>query len=461
MKDRHLIHLHWRSGFGITPYSLKSAKLLNKTKNVNSIFEISKQIKPIQLDLSEFDKFLKTPYKKYKEIHGNEAATKLRQKSQRMVRELNFEWLKKIASSECVLREKMTLFWANVFVCRDNHILHAIQFNNTLRTHALGDFGAFVKAVARTPSMLKYLNNNRNVRLKPNENFSRELLELFTLGMGNYSEQDVKEAARAFTGWNFKANGDFILRANKHDENTKTFLGVSGNLGGDNVVDIILKQRQCAEFICRKIYTYFVNPSINGSHLDELTDLFYKDYNIEKLMRHLFMSDWFYNENNIGVKIKSPVELMLGIHKIVPSVFRKQRQVTYLQKMMGQTLLYPANVSGWKGDRYWIDSNSLMFRLKLPSVLLNNANISLNPKGEFEDDFSDFYNQKNQNFKVSDQARTYFETHYSKITKKELKAVLVLPKLDQDTNQMLKIYQNQNAYQYCIQLMSIPEYQLC
>ena len=461
MKDRHLIHLHWRSGFGITPYSLKSAKLLNKTKYVNSIFEISKQIKPIQLDLSEFDKFLKTPYKKYKEIHGNEAATKLRQKSQRMVRELNFEWLKKIASSECVLREKMTLFWANVFVCRDNHILHAIQFNNTLRTHALGDFGAFVKAVARTPSMLKYLNNNRNVRLKPNENFSRELLELFTLGMGNYSEQDVKEAARAFTGWNFKANGDFILRANKHDENTKTFLGVSGNLGGDNVVDIILKQRQCAEFICRKIYTYFVNPSINGSHLDELTDLFYKDYNIEKLMRHLFMSDWFYNENNIGVKIKSPVELMVGIHKIVPSVFRKQRQVTYLQKMMGQTLLYPANVSGWKGDRYWIDSNSLMFRLKLPSVLLNNANISLNPKGEFEDDFSDFYNQKNQNFKVSDQARTYFETHYSKITKKELKAVLVLPKLDQDTNEMLKIYQNQNAYQYCIQLMSIPEYQLC
>jgi uncharacterized protein (DUF1800 family) len=461
MKDRHLIHLHWRSGFGITPSSLKSAKLLNKTKNVNSIFEISKQIEPIQLDLSEFDKFLKTPYKKYKEIHGDEAATKLRQKSQRMVRQLNFEWLKKIASTECVLREKMTLFWANVFVCRDNHILHAIQFNNTLRTHALGDFGAFVKAVARTPSMLKYLNNNRNVKLKPNENFARELLELFTLGLGNYSEQDIKEAARAFTGWNFKANGDFILRANKHDENSKTFLGITGNLDGDDVVDIILKQRQCAEFICRKIYTYFVNPNIDASHLEELTDLFYKDYNIKKLMRHLFMSDWFYNENNIGVKIKSPVELMVGIHKIVPSVFRKQRQVTYLQKMMGQILLYPVNVSGWKGDRYWIDSNSLMFRLKLPSVLLNNANISLNSKGEFEDDFSDFYNQKNQNFKVSDQARTYFETHYSKITKKELKAVLVLPKLDQDTKEMLKIYQNQNAYQYCIQLMSIPEYQLC
>ncbi|MDG1056860.1 MAG: DUF1800 family protein, partial [Flavobacteriaceae bacterium] len=255
MKVRHLIHLHWRSGFGITPSSLKSAKFLSKQNNVNSIFDISKKIEPIQLDLSEFNQFLKTPYKKYKNIHGAEAATKLRQKSQRKVRELNFEWLKKIASSDCIFREKMTLFWANVFVCRDNHIFHIIQFNNTLRKHALGDFGAFVKAVARTPSMLKYLNNNRNVKLKPNENFARELLELFTLGLGNYSEHDIKEAARAFTGWNFKANGDFIIRTNKHDENSKTFLGVSGNLGGDEVIDIILKQRQCAEFICKKIYT--------------------------------------------------------------------------------------------------------------------------------------------------------------------------------------------------------------
>ena len=124
-------------------------------------------------------------------------------------------------------------------------------------------------------------------------------------------------------------------------------------------------------------------------------------------------------------------------------------------------LLYPVNVSGWKGDRYWIDSNSLMFRLKLPSLLLNNANISLSPKGEFEDNFINFYRQKNQKFKVSDQARSYFESHYSKISKKELKAILVLPKLDKDTRDMLKIYEDENAFQYCIQLMSVPEYQLC
>ncbi|MDB4094419.1 DUF1800 domain-containing protein, partial [Flavobacteriaceae bacterium] len=148
-------------------------------------------------------------------------------------------------------------------------------------------------------------------------------------------------------------------------------------------------------FICTKIYRYFVNPSVDKEHLRELTDVFYKDYNIETLMRHLFMADWFYEEKNIGVKIKSPVELMVGIHKVVPSVFKKQRQVQYLQKMMGQTLLYPVNVAGWKGDRYWIDSNSLMFRLKLPSLILNNAKISLKPKGEFEDTFDEFYKEKN------------------------------------------------------------------
>ena len=127
MKQRHLIHLYWRSGFGIKPLSLKLAKALNKKKNVNLIFESSKKIEPIQIDLSEFDDFLQTPYQKYKKMHGGEAATTLRQKSQKKVRELNFLWLKKISSSQCVLREKMTLFWANVFVCRDNHIFHILQ----------------------------------------------------------------------------------------------------------------------------------------------------------------------------------------------------------------------------------------------------------------------------------------------------------------------------------------------
>jgi len=117
-------------------------------------------------------------------------------------------------------------------------------------------------------------------------------------------------------------------------------------------------------------------------------------------MRYLFMTDWFYEQKNIGVKIKSPVELMVGMQKVIPSVFKKQNQVIYLQKMMGQILLYPVNVAGWKGDRYWIDSNSLMFRLKLPALVFSNGQISLMSKGEFEDTFKEFYKKKSNGFQL-------------------------------------------------------------
>jgi len=319
----------------------------------------------------------------------------------------------------------------------------------------------FVKAISRSASMLKYLNNNRNFKKKPNENFARELMELFTLGIGNYAESDVKEAARAFTGWSFKPNGEYVLKVSKHDTDSKTFLGEKGNFGGDDIIDIITKQRACAEFICTKVYRYFVNPIEDKDHIKELTDVFHKDYNIEQLMRYLFMNDWFYEKSNIGVKIKSPVELMVGMQKVIPSVFKKQNQVIYLQKMMGQTLLYPTNVAGWKGDRYWIDSNSLMFRLKLPALVFNNAKISLMSKGEFEDTFNEFYKEKKQRFSVDENDHAYFETHYSNLSFNELSDALVVPRIDADTIKMLEAYQSQNPFQYCIQLMSIPEYQLC
>jgi uncharacterized protein (DUF1800 family) len=461
MNQREYIHLNWRAGFGAMPTLIAASKKLSKKDCVNELFDTSRKIEPIQIDLSDFGDYFDIPYNKLKKNLGEVDSRKLRQKSQKKVRELNFIWLNKMASSEQVLREKMTLFWANIFVCKDTHILHTLKFNNTLRRYALGNFVDFVKAISRSASMLKYLNNNRNFKKKPNENFARELMELFTLGIGNYAESDVKEAARAFTGWSFKPNGEYVLKVSKHDTDSKIFLGEKGNFGGDDIIDIITKQRACAEFICTKVYRYFVNPIEDKDHIKELTDVFHKDYNIEQLMRCLFMTDWFYEKINIGVKIKSPVELMVGMQKVIPSVFKKQNQVTYLQKMMGQTLLYPVNVAGWKGDRYWIDSNSLMFRLKLPALVFNNAKISLMSKGEFEDTFNDFYKEKKQRFSVDENDHAYFETHYSNLSFNELSDALVVPRIDADTIKMLEAYQSQNSFQYCIQLMSIPEYQLC
>ena len=461
MNQREYIHLNWRAGFGAMPTLVADSKKLSKKDCVNKLFNTSRKIEPIQIDLSDFGDFFDIPYYKLKKNLGEVESRKLKQKSQKKVIELNFIWINKMASSEQVLREKMTLFWANIFVCKDTHIFHTLKFNNTLRKNALGNYVDFVKAISRSASMLKYLNNNRNFKKKPNENFARELMELFTLGIGNYAESDVKEAARAFTGWSFKPNGEYVLKVSKHDTDSKTFLGEKGNFGGDDIIDIITKQRACAEFICTKVYRYFVNPIEDKDHIKELTDVFHKDYNIEQLMRYLFMTDWFYEKSNIGVKIKSPVELMVGMQKVIPSVFKKQNQVTYLQKMMGQTLLYPTNVAGWKGDRYWIDSNSLMFRLKLPALVFNNAKISLMSKGEFEDTFNDFYKEKKQRFSVDENDHAYFETHYSNLSFNELSDALVVPRIDADTIKMLEAYQSQNSFQYCIQLMSIPEYQLC
>ena len=328
----------------------------------------------------------------------------------------------------------MTLFWANVFVCKDNNIYDIQHYNNVLRKNALGNFREFTKAIAHEASMIKYLNNRQNKKGKPNENFARELMELFTLGAGNYTEKDIKESARAFTGWNTNKRGEFILQKKNHDFGKKTFFGKTGNFDGNDIIDIILEQEQCARFICDKVYRYFVNPTVNKEHLEEMTAVFYKDYDIKNLMFYVFSSDWFYDEKNMGVKIKSPIELLVGINRVVPVTFQKRNQQMYFQKMMGQILLNPVNVAGWKGNTNWIDSNTLMFRLKLPSVILNNAMISLEEKGDIKADFKDFYKKKKrrQNYFKTTVSWDVFEKEYKNISPEDLKNVLIL--IDINTN---------------------------
>lgn len=463
MKERHIKHLYWRAGFGVDINELKKIKNFPKRKILNKLFRSSKKSVDIDIDLSEFSSIKnKTPRQLRKEL-GESVYRKLRQKSQGKVRDLSYAWIDKLAFSEELLREKMTLFWANVFVCRDNQIFHIQQYNNTLRRNALGDFRTFVKEIAREPSMSKYLNNNQNRKKSPNENFARELMELFTLGVGHYTEQDIKESARAFTGWSFKIDGTFFLREKRHDYGEKTFFGKKGNFDGDDIIDIILEQRQCAKFICAKIYKYFINPDINEKYLEEITNEFYRNYDIRNLMYYIFRSDWFYNDENIGVKIKSPIELLTGIRKVVPVTFNRKRQLSYLQRMMGQVLLYPENVSGWKGGKSWIDSNTLMFRLKLASLILNDAVINLEEKGAFEDSFEAYYKRTKKNNKFIKTTKNWelFNAKYERISSKELMDFLLITNLDKDTEELLDGLEVKSNRNFCIQLMSVPEYQLC
>ena len=463
MKANHLKHLYWRAGFGVGIEKIAELKKRSRKAIVADLFEASKPIRPLALDFTEFDDYYRKNYKELKSKYTREEIDKYRKKNNLKLRELNTAWLERLNDEEAILREKMTLFWANVFVCKDNNTFHIQNYNNTLRSHALGNLRTFVKAIAREASMSKYLNNRQNSKQSPNENFARELMELFTLGIGNYTESDIKAAARAFTGWSFKSDGSFFLIKRRHDYGQKTFFGKTGNFDGDAIIDLILDNKQCAYFICEKIYKYFVNPIPNTRHLKQMTDVFYSDYDIENLMQFVFNADWFYKTENIGVKIKSPVELLLGIQKIVPITFNKPKQLFYLQKMLGQILLYPENVSGWKGDKSWIDSNTLMFRLKLAALLLNNAVINLDEKGTFEDAFEKYYKKvkSRKQFISTEKQWDVFDRFYGKLTPLELKDVLIISTIDNDTMLLLQDLNIANNRDYCIQLMSIPEYQLC
>ncbi|WP_299121747.1 DUF1800 domain-containing protein [uncultured Winogradskyella sp.] len=457
MKRKELQHLYWRAGFGSNSKSLKTLPK-SREQVVENLFKSSKSSTPLQIDMSFMDGISNESLK-----NNPKFAQELRVKSRKKVVELNYAWVNQLVQPKELLREKMTLFWANHFVCKDNNVVYAQKFNNTLRAHALGDFRTFVKAISKEAAMLKYLNGKQNRKAKPNENFARELMELFTLGEGQYSETDIKESARAFTGYNHNFNGDFRFRKRQHDEGLKTFLGKTGNFSGDDIVDIILEDRQCALYISKKIYRYFVNPEPNKKHIEAMADVFFKDYNIEKLMRYIFMSDWFYQEENIGAKIKSPIEFLVGMVNVVPVKFEKEKDLLKIQKLLGQTLLDPPNVAGWKINKAWIDANTIMVRLKLPSVLLNNAMISLKEEGDFNDNFRKKFFKRNKGklpFKVLPDWDTFSENF--KFAKTEnLEDYIIQGPVNKGTLDYLETLNKGSKRDYCVQLMSLPEYQMC
>ena len=457
MKVKELYHLSWRAGFGLNP-SDKKILLKSKKEIIDSIFAKSNSITPLKIDFSFLEGL--NPL----DIKNNPVLAKeLREKNRKKILELNYAWIERLVNPNGVLRERMTLFWANHFVCKDNSAFYIQQYNNTLRTHALGDFRVFIKAISKEAAMLKYLNGKQNKKAKPNENFARELMELFTLGEGQYSEKDIKESARAFTGYSHDFKGKFVFRKRQHDEGQKTFLGQTGNFSGDDIIDIILKDKQCALYISDKIYRYFVNPKPNKTHINAMANVFYKDYNIENLMRFVFSSDWFYADNNIGSKIKSPIEFLVGMANTIPVKFEREKDLIKIQRLLGQTLLDPPNVAGWKGDKAWIDANTIMVRLKLASVLFNNAMISLKEHGDFNDNFREKYFKRNKSklpFKTLPNWEKFL-TNFDSVKTENLHEYIIQGNINKGTADYLQSLSKKSKQDYCIQLMSLPEYQMC
>src|ERR1700730_5643250 len=384
LKNQHLL---WRAGFG--PMAEDLDQLANATQK--SYFQaISKASRktPDYLDLA--DNYLKGLLMGIDEVGrqqkrelNEEEKKKLRQGSRESIKSLNLAWLNEMVNSEAQLREKMSLFWHGHFASRNLNILYEQKLLNSIRKNALGNFAELLKEVSKSAAMINFLNNNQNRKDHPNENFAREVMELFTMGRGNYTEQDVKEAARAFTGWGANLKGEFIFRKFAHDDGEKTFLGKTGRFDGDDVLNILLEQKATAVYISKKIYRYFVNEEPDSDKVNWLSNRFYQSqYDVHALMQDIFTSDWFYSEKNIGARIKSPVELIVGIRRMLPMQLQNEEVQLLVQRLLGQILFYPPNVAGWPGGKNWIDSSSLMFRLRLPQLIHEDEAINLSPKSD-------------------------------------------------------------------------------
>lgn len=370
-------HLYYRAGFGISPANWGSAK--NSTAIAEELFHPTVKYKQLQTITLEEVAVAKAQIKNAPKADVKDLKQLLKQN----LFELNNMWLNEMIHSEAQLQEKMALFWHGHFACRSVNPYFDQLYLDVIRKNALGDFGTLLSEVSRSPAMLQFLNNQQNKKDHPNENFAREVMELFTLGRGNYTEQDIKEAARAFTGWGFDKEGEFKFRVHQHDFGVKNFQDKTGNFSGDDILRIILEKKECAFFITKKIYRFLVNDEIDTSIVQSLSEKFYQSgYEITSLLKEIFSSAWFYDPRNIGVKIKSPVEWMAGTFRIVPTAFSDMKSTLFLQRSLGQVLLNPPNVSGWPGGRSWIDSSSLLFRMRLPQIIYFDKEIDFTPKEE-------------------------------------------------------------------------------
>jgi uncharacterized protein (DUF1800 family) len=343
------------------------------------------------MDYKDID-YLPYPLRENEEKNGvgGFKLIKMLLKSYGEMEELNEEWLFKMTYTQAVLREKMTFFWHNHF-STSTPLAYLMQVqNNTLRRYALGKFGDLLHSVAKDPAMIIYLNNQQNKKAHPNENFAREVMELFTLGVGHYTENDIKESARAFTGWTVNNRGEYQFNERQHDFDEKEFMGQKGNFNGDDILNIILSNKQVAVFVTTKIYREFVNTNVNMDRVQTLADGFFNSgYDISALMRQMLTSEWFYDDENIGAKVSSPVELLVRYKKLINVEAKNKKTLVDLQKALGQVLFFPPNVAGWKGGNTWIDSTSLLLRLSIPFYVIRGKGLIIKSKPHAEENPED------------------------------------------------------------------------
>jgi len=292
-------------------------------------------------------------------------------------------WTQRMLTTRAPLLEKMTLFWHGHFATSAAKVRSPYklwQQNETLRRNALGSFVTLTKAISCDPAMMVYLDLATSQAEHPNENFARELMELFTLGEGNYTEADIKESARAFTGYRIDRLEQFRFAKNQCDAASKTFMAQTGAWNGNQIIDIILKQSVAANFITSKIWKFFVYEDPDSQLTDKLSEIFRQNYEIRQLLETIFLSEEFYSQRAWDAIVKSPVQYVVEAGRTLGVSIPTGFTLFNIYRQMGQVPFYPPNVKGWDGGKSWINTATLTFRYQLARQLVLGIRVLNEPK---------------------------------------------------------------------------------
>ncbi|MBS0538252.1 MAG: DUF1800 domain-containing protein [Proteobacteria bacterium] len=381
-------HLLLRTSFGPTPSDIQALASMDYAAAVDRLVGAPRRAAAtpaprwVNEGLKSVREEQREAVEKLREAKGDKKqAAGIRRPIQEQGRELRNWWVEEMLVTDQPLVERMTLFWHNHFTSSLQKVRFApaLYFQNALfRREALGNFATLLKAVARDPAMLVYLDGVRSAARQPNENFGRELLELFTLGEGHYGEADIKAAARAFTGWSIdRDTGAFVDRARQHDGGEKTFLGQTGRFGGDDIIAILLRNPRTAETIVRKLWLEFVSLTPDPDEIKRLAAVFRTGgYEIKPLMRAMLMSPAFRDPANRAGLIKSPVDLIVGTVRVLGLPVPEKTGLVRMMQGLGQVPFDPPNVKGWAGGEAWISTYTLLLRQQFVRRMVEATTVS-------------------------------------------------------------------------------------
>ncbi len=374
-------HLLNRAGFGGTPAEIETLHGQGLEGAVDSLLQPPNELIDVSAQSWSKPVDLQKKRAELQQLKAIPAEQKTKRKEMRKeqrdeMQDLRFWWLTRMKETHAPLVEKMALFWHGHFATSAQKVNGAYVMwrqNATFRTQALGHFPTLLKAISRDPAMMVYLDLQQSNKGHPNENWAREVMELFTLGIGHYTEDDVKAAARAFTGYRIDPRTqEFHFNATQHDDTGKTFLGRTGNFSGDDVLDLIVAQPACPKFVGRKLWRFFVEDEPPAPSVEAMAGVLRRHgFQIGPVLRDVFLSEEFYSARARRTQIKSPVQFLVESCKLLETDLPPAKAADGALRSMGQILLAPPNVKGWDGGKSWVSTATLLFRYNFANYLLN------------------------------------------------------------------------------------------